>query len=105
MSRKRDIDLNGGKLLKKGPYIASAKIFEDTDNLALCINIINEETRKVTISKWFNIETLNLDDKKEDWLALMIALSMLSSAKAGREEKAEEVRNSWKELMSVLEIC
>jgi len=104
LSREREINLHGIEFLS-GPYTASAKIFKDTENLALCINIINTNTGKVTVSEWFNIEALNLDDKKEDWMALMMSMFMLRSAEAGREEKAEEDRNGWKKLMSVLEIC
>ncbi|MDD2935147.1 MAG: hypothetical protein PHX25_01605 [Candidatus Pacebacteria bacterium] len=104
MSREREIDFDGWGISRKGPYTASAKIFKDTENLALCINITNEKTGKTTVSEWFNIEALKLDERTEDWLAYVITTKMLESARAGREEKAEEVRDGWRRLMSVIDL-
>jgi len=103
VSKEREISLGGSnERLKKGIYEASAKIFQDTENLALCINITNTKIDKVVVSEWFNIEILNHDEKTENWLALVVARNMLTSIIAGRRGKRDEVQEGWKKLMEAL---
>jgi ADP-heptose:LPS heptosyltransferase len=102
MSEARVIDLDW-KDSSNRIYSAKAEIFEDTNNLALIITIKNKKTDETLVREWFNIEILKLTEKQENWLAYIIAQQMLKSAIAGRQEKSNEVKESWKDFLSTVE--